>query len=246
MAETLDIEKIRNNDNAKVIIRGFNTRIGEKTAKGPLRSDSLTCYLTQDTGFQFGSNFESVNSNSGAFNDLFNNITKRAQAYGFANEKEFSQRLFDSKIGTIQNWNGTELFSFSIPTIFIAARSGENPLDALNYLLQATVPEYDTGLFSVSSVENNNPDDDLFGSFVAPNRYTPGLDPSDEGSGTFSVKIGTWFEAPKKPFLIRDASFEISKEVTSEGTPLYVRSTITFQTYRSYSLSEMREWIRFN
>ena len=76
---------------------------------------------------------------------------------------------------------------------------------------------------------------------ISPNNYAPG--DIDNPQGTFSLKIGRWFNAVGRPFIIKDVQFEMSKEVIRTGVPLYVRATISFETYRVFPIEDVQSWM---
>ena len=241
-ALTIDLEKVRGNANAKLIIDGF-----QNLNKDPNWSTLLSGYVTSNTSLQMGSDYSSPSNAIGGGASTFLNIAGKqvnrfegASIGGNTVAGGITQVQLTSVFSTIQNWQGAQLFGFTLPTVFIALREADNPLEDVHKLLQAVMPTYDSFNVDVLGAKNV----DLAGKMNAPNNYSPGNLKEGGTRGTFSLQIGQWFKALDSPFLIKDVSFEISKEVIASGAPLYVLANITFQTYRSYSVVDVRQWIQ--
>ena len=210
--KNLFIYKLMNNPNAKVFISGL--------------SKDIISYTTQD--FQFRSSAQWSGRNPSSYLDMANTLERVG--------KEAYNRLFGSKLGeltsamtldlagSILNYQGTELFGFSIPMYFVATKSEDDVRKKIGYLAEGQYPTFggnEGGLYRI----------------YAPNNYKAiGL---DNIQGAVSIRIGQWFRT-KKIFVIDNMDFTISKETIPSGLPLYASGSVSFRSSRVLSIQEVK------
>ena len=69
-------------------------------------------------------------------------------------------------------------------------------------------------------------------------QYQPGQ--SSSITGTCNLSIGKWLHVPS--LLLKNASFEYSKECAPNGSPLYASGKVLFETSRIVSANEYAQW----
>ena len=137
----LEIEKLKNNENAQITITGFNALTLTPTLEANL--GMVKGYITDNTSFQFSHEFSSPNNTLGEFAGSF--ISTAGKISGSSGKGGITQRILTSAIGTMQNWKGASPFGFSIPTIFVASSeaSADNPMNPVKTLMQAVLPRFE-------------------------------------------------------------------------------------------------------
>ena len=70
----------------------------------------------------------------------------------------------------------------------------------------------------------------------------PPLGYKNDGSGTLSLSVGTWFSANR--LVMDDVSFTPSKQVMSNGYPLYWNCNITLTPYKMITISDFEGYFK--
>lgn len=208
----LDIDAIRANPNSQIIMAGFGR--------------AVTCFLQEGLGFSagnvFGNAFESE-----ALNKASDIATKVTPAIGAVTEKlglgSVKNLVPKTFANTVESWTGPTKPSFSIKTIFIAVRPGDDVTKDVKTIMAACFPTRQIG-----------------GTMGTPLNY--GLKVSTAGdlnlsaTGTVSMKIGTWFQA--FGLVVESAHPKFSAQVIKSGKPLYCEMDITLKPFKAISYGE--------
>lgn len=140
----------------------------------------------------------------------------------------FSRKIVEQ---TVAFWQGPERPEFSVGLLFLARNSNDHPELRAAEILKRIHPGMNKGKGSVMDAPMGYmplvSGDTNVQSFV---QFISGADP---GRGMSSLSIGNWFQANN--LLLKNASFEASRECTKGGSPLYVQGKVSFDTARAVS-----------
>lgn len=64
-----------------------------------------------------------------------------------------------------------------------------------------------------------------------------------QAKGCISIRIGNWFQTPSV-FIVDNYSPQYSVVTNDAGRPLYCQVTLSVQTYRNFSASEVQSWYK--
>ena len=181
----------------------------------------VNAFMVQDTFAINGSN---------QFEDLFSlgNISSKIQTVSKMLSKGTStltgtaHKMAKHRKETRQAWVGAEKPTFSLQLMFVATKADDDIREEVFKVLEGVYPEEGTG-----------------GIISAPWGYGFG---TGGKSGKFTISIGKWFSAPNQ--ILNDASFELSKETTKKGWPLYATGTINFFPYRLIYAKELKKYFK--
>lgn len=116
--------------------------------------------------------------------------------------------VLKSKAETKHIWSNSRRPSFSINLIFVRFRMSDPAVTTIvRDIVKSVYPRGGDGLLQ------------------APGGYN-----STDGSNTWTLSVGSYFRASK--LVLTEASGSMSKEVVSDGTPLYAEVNVTFETYQ--------------
>lgn len=146
-----------------------------------------------------------------------------------------SQRKATSLIETILSYGGGEPPSFSLELLFIAIRDDEDVRVPALKLLEGTYPIM--GLQDKSGNMSKGWIGTVTENVIMSAPW--GYDYKSKG-GRMGVKIGNWFQATEQ--VLRDVSFNFSKEVIEGGLPLYAEGSITFSPARMIEANELKKY----
>ena len=124
---------------------------------------------------------------------------------------------------TVLDFVGTNNTDFSVNIKLIALKPDDNLLTEYKKLIPA-----------VFSEENG------LGTMKAPFGYQRSLTKLQAGGCTLA--IGTWFRASQ--LIIKSVAPTFSREIISNGTPLYVNIAVTLSVFRSPSSEDVMGWFR--
>ena len=145
-----------------------------------------------------------------------------------------------SVAGSILKWDGSTSAMPPVHLLFVALKPDDRPQENAVKLLSSCLP----------GIPRNGTQTNRDWFFWAPNGYDPtGVinDAKERGlgygganiEGTCTLKIGQWFEV--SGLVPTEAQFEMSKETTKKGNPLFVSGSVTFRPYRDLKGSEYEE-----
>lgn len=219
-----DIDNVRNNEFTKI------------TMAFPDIGVVKTAFLVDDT-FAIGteSGFEELYTG-----DMFQSVITAVAGDRIGNfisnvkgaSEKLSGTLTKSVWQTVNAWTGSKRPSFNLSILLLKIRASDNVLTDSTFLMSRCLPDSDKSnskIFTLNSLGAND------FRLKAPNGYNP-LDQK----GMINVKIGKWFMATYQCLL--SADFEISKEVTEDGNPLYATGKISFEPYRMITSSEFLDY----
>lgn len=219
----LDIEILKNNPNAKVIIG-----LGGAGEDKNWVSGFITQEHTMQGGNIFNNPFENVAQQNlsqklNVLGATANKVADVANKFLGTNiQTRFGAFSLKSVEQTATIWVSSAKPSFSLPMVFVALQPDDDVLDVVRKLNMAVFPTIDTNGLWVN----------------APLGYQ--LVGGKATKGTVIVSIGKWFRAIS--LLIRDVSYSISKETIKSGLPLYAQVTVAFEAYRLLSSDEVNSW----
>jgi hypothetical protein len=148
------------------------------------------------------------------------------------------QLKFQSILQTLLHYTGTRPFELSIPMLFIALTRKDveenKVLNSIRLLKRAEYP-------SLPELSNTN----LL--VEAPLGYHGGDVTQAKGaSGAIDVRIGRYFETRKRIMVVTNSSFALSKEKTSNGSPLFAIGTVNLVAHRILSAEEIEKYFLLN
>jgi hypothetical protein len=221
----LDIQKIINNPNAQILLTSRTSRGKAWGVKG---------FVTQDINIGGSVNWGTLGGLE-MLQNMGDWLNKAGSALNsFKEGADVPQFQLKALKTTQLNYAGTNQFEMSIPLVFVAYKQGDDvrlPVAALKQAIYPTIPK-------ISNFETK---------MIAPLGYTAGSIGTKAGViGAIALKIGQWFEIPIRLMLISNADFTFSKEVTSNGTPLYAQGQITLVASRAISSEEMNQFLSRN
>lgn len=152
----------------------------------------------------------------------FEDISNKLQSYGQIQLKQVQQ--------TINFWAGSQRPQFNLSLLFISIRVGDDVRDQVQTLYKTVFP-------SVRRLKG-------VPLLSAPLGY-------NGQSGTFAIKLGTWFQA--RNLVMKDVNFTFSRKQTPldvetiQGTannfaPLFATGTISFEPFRDITYDEFLDY----
>jgi hypothetical protein len=133
---------------------------------------------------------------------------------------KISQIRLSTQGMTTQVWLKSETPIFRATMVFLAIKETDDVRTPVRRILRSVYPN-----FSADSAL-----------MKAPLGYDGG------GNGTFTVKIGAWFQA--NSMVMRSANFSFSKEVLASGAPLYAEGNIEFMPWQMVSGDDIAGYIQ--
>lgn len=164
----------------------------------------ITQNLTVGGASEFNNPFESAMAESAT--SLINKAIATGNSLMGMNKSQLSLKSLEQ---TVSTWSGSKKPDFQIEILLLAYRNPSTVIADAKKLLRCVYPKK-AGLV----VE-------------APLGYTGHF---NSPGGTVSVYIGKWFRAWNQ--IVTSVNVEFSKEVISDGTPLYARCDFHFEPWR--------------
>jgi hypothetical protein len=115
------------------------------------------------------------------------------------------------------HWRGSERFKFSLSCVFLAYTEGDNPLNYVRMLSGTVLPKSESGKSGIYER------------------------PIGFGEGEIFVEIGKTLRIPN--LSISSVGYEISKETTTDGVPVYVTADISFESLVSITQKEFESFV---
>lgn len=210
------VDQIMNNPNGVVSVYFIDPEAG--------RWRMVEGFITGEVNISGAAYFNNAETNSGV-----SRINKWADAINATiNQIGMGTGQFEMKslVGSMQTWQGSDNFTFSVPMMFLALRKGDDVRSKLRDLALTTYPQVTD--FKVGY------------KVTAPLGYKKGQAKNPEGC--VGVRIGNWFRTPPI-FVVRATTFSLSTETTSNGTPLYATGEIQLRAARVTSAKEVQSWL---
>ena len=210
--KNLFIYKLMNNPNAKILVSGL--------------SKDIVAYTTQD--FQFRTQASWSGRSSSSFLNKINaleRIGKEAynRFFGSGASELVSGMILDI-VGSMLDYQGTELFGFSLPMYFVATQSTDDVRTKIGYLAEGQFPTFGKGEGGFKRV-------------YAPNNYR--ITEKANIEGAVSIRIGRWFRT-NRIFIIDSMDFSVSKETIPSGLPLYASGSVAFKSTKILSIDQVK------
>lgn len=211
----LDIEKLRNNQHARVMI--------SLAGRG-----SFLGYITGDFGFSINSNYQQLLETTRV--NKLNEHMAQAQ-FGMNTFLSFfgaeMQGLAAKNLSmTTLSWVETTPPEFNLTFTLVNALKGDsfiNGPSGVKVLYQAVLPEKTTEL-----------------TLHPPLGYSPS---ARSATGTATIKVGQWFEASGQLITSINSNFS-SVASNTKGEPLHGTVTIGFRAYRSIDYNEFIRYFK--
>jgi hypothetical protein len=208
-----DIEAIRSNPNARVVITGGN-RVN--TVRGILVDPEFGSSSNAEYNQPFLG--ELTKSLSDMMNNIATTVNMASPDFQFPQMKVLNIRQ------TIEIWSNTPKPEFSVNMLFVSIKPEEDVREDIKNLLQFVYP----------TIPQKN------GIFLeAPNGYRVDRGGGDYGiiaQGTASVFLGEWFFAPQQ--IITGVSYNFSTRILPNNSPLYATANVSFKPYRMIARDE--------
>lgn len=229
------IDKIMQNPNNRISIH-INSSSGARTVHGYVTAETTT-FATTASYSDIADMAEQVIS--GLTSTLSEKLAAAVDSAGnYFNAGKAIGGIGKTVAGSVQKWDGSASQMPPIQLVFVALNPEDRPQDDAVTILSACLPG--------KPAVGNQTDEDVF--FWAPNGYSPyQVLKTKRGyggniQGTCRLTIGQWFEA--EGLLVESASFEMSKETTKAGNPLFVQGSVTFKTYRDLKDKEFEKMFK--
>lgn len=237
----LEIDRVKNNPYAKVILNGFDVNRISSNESGFLPvPQALEAFLVDD--FEFGGSSEYTEPSQGS--TLLTEVIQQGAAIinsGISavrpNAKAIQAPTTRHIITTLSTYSGTDKLRLTIPLLFVATRESDNILESIKQLTLATYPkQFKGGLISA-------PNNYALTAYSTRLNQQRGLGIADVPSaGGISLSIGYWFKS-KQVFLIKNFTSKISKATMESGFPLYAEVSVELESYRVLFADEVIQMI---
>jgi hypothetical protein len=227
MSDSYLLEQMLADPNAKVIV---DIKTDDKSL--PLNPPRVVGYLEQDFSFSTQADWTSpYDTFSGMFKFLQNirNLASTALSALGLDTIAGALPAAMSFTQTIKDYMGSTPPEFDLNLTFIATKNNNQvyPVNSINTLLACTSP---TG---------GGPTNKSSAFFMGePLGYTHNL--TQVTNGFVNLKIGTWLQIPN--LLVSAVRPTFSKQVGSQGFPIYSKATIHFEYFRTPSYMEIMSW----
>jgi len=185
----------------------------------PKETELITSYLTQDISIGGSASYTSPGQIELA--KQASELLNRGAAVANRAGTNFANQQITTIFSTVQSWTSSDLFKLQLPLVFISLDRGIDPRIPVKKLLKCVYP-ISKDLVTIS----------------APNEY------NFTSSTCCSLRIGSWLLTPKI-FLITSVNFSFSKEVTTDGWPLFATGTISMQSYQQIFADEIEEFLSY-
>lgn len=187
-----------------------------------LAGGPVTGSLSANFAFGGGNQYQS-------FADLAGDIPVIGKGIDLKNKLATGLRLAGrsavTELETRKVWNSSEIPDFPIEmTLYQTSTDNESIMDKMRRINSAVYPTRN-GAF-----------------FKAPLGYRFTGQNSRNAQGTVSLSIGTWFRA--LGLVVSNVSQNFTKEVNSNGHPIEITMTITFQPFRAITYDEWLQYFR--
>lgn len=168
-------------------------------------------------GNSFNNPLESMAQQS--LSETLQGLQSVASKFGYTGN--FTLRSLEQSVLT---WTGADIPNFTLRVVFIAIREGDDVRKKALELYKTVYPTSKTAGAATL--------------IVPPLQYLPsGLN----ARGVFTVKVGKWFKAYNQ--VMQNVSFSFSKEVTSNGSPVYCEGEISFRPFRTVTSDTIRQYM---
>lgn len=127
---------------------------------------------------------------------------------------------------TVQVYTGSASPSFNLQLLFIATKKDSNVTEPIKDLLEAVFSNSQAGSLELMKT---------------PFDYAADLQSILQGG--CSLYIGSWFATPPQ-LVIKAVTPVFSKEIMTNGNPLFARCTVDLVTFRTPTYDEVKEWFR--
>ena len=215
----IDLQELTNNPDARVMVV-----LPDRT--------TVTGFLTQEFSFGGRSKYESAATadTQGRVSKIVNNIS----SFVGGGEKRIAQIKLMHPNQTVMSWQGTTNPDINLNLVFISLRENQDLNDTITQLQQALYPTVGTGSIAGKAVS---------GIYKAPGGYSieKGID-NPKAFNTNTVSIGRWFLAPG--LVMTALNFTISKEPTSNRTPLYVGAAMSFSPFKQVDYATVKSYFK--
>jgi hypothetical protein len=225
----LEVTKLMANPDAQVIIHVYRgAGIGSKTSG--VKSDPIIGFVSKDISLGSSADWQSpMDTVGGALKTFQSLINLAGAAVGSAMDYfgmgGISQKSLRAYATTVVDYMGTNKPTFTLPLIFPAIKSSDDPREKVLRLLECVYPSGE-GWGSETLME-------------APLNYTRLL--TQPQSGYVDVQIGQWLRLHW--LVISNVDTTFSKEVTRDrGVPLYAEATVAFTFIKTPNIREVRSW----
>lgn len=232
MAKKFDIDNLLSQLNNRVIISGDNL---SESRGDLLNAPGVTGIMTNDFSISVSNDFGSLMQQNAMLENISNTIGRAATtgAAVFDNDKlgEFVQGLAPrSLLHTVATWSGSSKPAFPISMLFLKLRSRDDIGRKVRSLYRTVLPSRAINLPVAGKA--------ALSTIRAPLGYFPTSESTAQG--TLALQIGQWFKATN--LICRSVDFTFSKEVSTDGFPLYATGTIILEPFRMITYEEFEAY----
>jgi hypothetical protein len=230
----LDFVNAINHPNNQVILASVvpPNSLSKRQGSESNRLWNIKGFLTQDLNISnTGTGWSSLFGESAMLSFLSNMYNKGAAALDVIAGVDAPQTTFKSILQTQLNYTGTKPFEITIPMMFLALTKQDIVNDiVLSNIRKLKEAEYP----NMANLANSN------FRIEAPLGYQAGDVLRKNGQfGAIDIKIGQYFKTRRRLMLVTGSQFTISKEVTSNNSPLYAVGTVSLVSSRVISAQEI-------
>jgi hypothetical protein len=233
MSKKFDIDNLTAELNNKVTIVGPSlTEIRGDVNNAP----GITGIMLNDLSFGVSSGHDSLFNSRGILDQVSGVIGRGATSVAAVSGSEdlgaFIQDLAPRNLNqTIQAWTGSTKPVFSLSLLFLKLRVRDNISLKVQSLYSAVLPT--TNVSAKIPVGNLS-----LTTIRAPLGYFPTS--GKTAAGTCALQIGSWFKATN--LICKNVDFSFSREVSTDGFPLFAVGTVVLEPYRMITFEEFRAY----
>lgn len=232
MAKKFDITNLIAQSNNKVSIVGPGLT---EARGGRLAAPGVTGIMLNEMNLSVSNDFGSLVNPNKTLDELSGTIGKLATttASFFDNDKlgDFIQNLAPrTLLHTVSTWAGSSKPTFPINLLFLRVRAEDNIAQQVKSLYRTVLPTKAINL----PIQGRT----TLTTVRAPLGYFPTSENTAEG--TLTLQVGQWFRATN--LVARSVDFTFSKEVSTDGFPLYASGTIILEPFRMITYDEFEAY----
>ena len=138
--------------------------------------------------------------------------------------KNLTQKSFIQVFQTVRRWTGTTLSDLSVSLLLVNYK-GTNLISRIRSLAAASSP----------TLEGHR--------LKSPGGYAPSLENLNTAPGSYALRFSSWFNVRRKCLLLSAMSFTPSKEIDTNGYPLFVDVSLTFEPFRMLTKDMVESWL---
>lgn len=229
-SKNFDIDNLLEQDNTVTIVGSGLT----ESRGGLLNAPGITGIMTNELSIGVSNNWGTLFNSADLVQQVsqfLNQLGTTASValgsgeIGATIQKLSPRNLFDSSV----YWSGSSKPTFNIQLLFLRLRSADNVASKVQSMYQLVLPKKSASV-NVGNVSLNT--------IQPPLGYLP--TGQDSANGTVALQVGQWFRATN--LVANSVDFSFSREVSTDGFPLFAAGTVSLTPFRMISIEEMQSY----